>query len=297
MTSEIRNNWLAKRTKGIGGSDIASILGIDSFRTPLDVFNSKVNNFEQEDNIFLASGRALEPVIANFYAKENNIMIIEPDQDLYVSKINPVFLASIDRFFIDNNEKKILEIKDTTKDVMEINPAHYCQVQWYFSVTELDKAVIVYLDKYKRLIPFDIQRNDELINHLQSKAMEFWNNHVLTNIPPEPVNSDDLMKLYHTVKAGKSIEVVDEVFNSFIELKNVKAEIKELESIKESLEFELKSVMKDAEIMTYSNKIIATYKQFNQNRVDSDMLKNQYPDVYEKCIKTSSYRKLDLKKV
>jgi predicted phage-related endonuclease len=36
-----RARFLAERRKSIGGSDIGAILGVDQYRSPLDVYNSK----------------------------------------------------------------------------------------------------------------------------------------------------------------------------------------------------------------------------------------------------------------
>ena len=36
-----RDEWLKERTKGIGGSDVATILGLNPYKTPLQLWEEK----------------------------------------------------------------------------------------------------------------------------------------------------------------------------------------------------------------------------------------------------------------
>ena len=74
-----RSEWLKQRQAGIGGSDVAPILGISKWRTPLDVYNDKTSDiFEEEDNSSMIWGRRLEPVIRQAYADETGANVIVP---------------------------------------------------------------------------------------------------------------------------------------------------------------------------------------------------------------------------
>lgn len=42
MTTSERLEWLKTRQTGIGGSDVAAILGLSKWKTPLDVYNDKI---------------------------------------------------------------------------------------------------------------------------------------------------------------------------------------------------------------------------------------------------------------
>ena len=43
MTSQARIDWLKGRQAGIGGSEIAAIVGLNQYTTPMQVWESKVN--------------------------------------------------------------------------------------------------------------------------------------------------------------------------------------------------------------------------------------------------------------
>lgn len=50
MTSAERLEWLKTRQTGIGGSDVAAILGLNRYRTPLDVYNDKTATDDPQDS-------------------------------------------------------------------------------------------------------------------------------------------------------------------------------------------------------------------------------------------------------
>lgn len=65
------------RTKGIGGTDIGAIIGVNPWKGPMDVYLEKIGITEpQEDNEAMWWGREMEPTLAKRYAKEKNIEII-----------------------------------------------------------------------------------------------------------------------------------------------------------------------------------------------------------------------------
>ena len=48
MTNEQRAAWLEGRRRGIGGSDVAAVLGLNPWKTPLDVWNDKLGLSEDK---------------------------------------------------------------------------------------------------------------------------------------------------------------------------------------------------------------------------------------------------------
>ena len=49
MTNEQRAAWLKGRRTGIGGSDVAAVLGLNPWKTPLDVWNDKLGISEDKE--------------------------------------------------------------------------------------------------------------------------------------------------------------------------------------------------------------------------------------------------------
>lgn len=75
-----KEKWLKERKTYIGGSDLGSILGINNFRTELDVYFEKTSEGITEDATSEAAywGTVLEDVVATEYAKRSGFNIEKP---------------------------------------------------------------------------------------------------------------------------------------------------------------------------------------------------------------------------
>lgn len=73
-----RENWLRERKKGIGGSDVAAVLGLSPWRTPLDVFNDKTAETVDEKPQSEAAhfGSILEDVVADEFARRTGLKVV-----------------------------------------------------------------------------------------------------------------------------------------------------------------------------------------------------------------------------
>lgn len=71
--------WLAYRRRGIGGSDVAAILGISPFRTARDLYDDKLNIASVADDagnwVALEMGHLLEPLVARIFAKKTGLEV------------------------------------------------------------------------------------------------------------------------------------------------------------------------------------------------------------------------------
>ena len=73
--------WLAYRRRGIGGSDVAAILGISPFRTARDLYDDKLNIASVADDagnwVALEMGHLLEPLVARIFAKKTGLEVFQ----------------------------------------------------------------------------------------------------------------------------------------------------------------------------------------------------------------------------
>lgn len=85
--AEKRLDWLKERQKGIGGSDVAAILGVNPYKTPLDVYYEKtaeiVEDKPQSDAAFW--GSTLEDIVAKEFAARTGMKVQRLNSSLGVS--------------------------------------------------------------------------------------------------------------------------------------------------------------------------------------------------------------------
>jgi putative phage-type endonuclease len=289
--------WLDARTKGIGGSEIGVILGINPWYTPLDVFLNKTQNLKIEDNKYMRAGRKLEGVISEYFSEETGYKIMIPEKRIYHSTDNPLFLGSIDRFYGNGSlDYRILECKSTQNRIEEVEPYHFTQLQWYLGVCNMDKGAIAYLISGVDFKFFTFDRSDSLIEQLQNKAVEFWENHVLKNVPPLPINIKDVLSLYPTHAEGAVYEATADDYEQFNELCFLKAQIKELEGKETAIKEALQTKMKEAKLLIHDGETLATWKGSECNTFDSKAFQKAHPDIYQEFLKQSLVRTFLLKR-
>src|ERR1022692_2906415 len=79
-TEKKRKEWLASKVGGLGGSDMPGILGLSPYKTPIQVWESKVNpgSVPELDKECLWFGNALEPIIRQRYAMKFGAQVVAP---------------------------------------------------------------------------------------------------------------------------------------------------------------------------------------------------------------------------
>lgn len=71
-----RDAWLQERTKGIGGSDVATVLGLNPYKTPLSLWEEKTGKAEGSPAGEAAYwGTTLEDVVAKEFSKRTGMKI------------------------------------------------------------------------------------------------------------------------------------------------------------------------------------------------------------------------------
>jgi putative phage-type endonuclease len=287
-----RQKWLEERRKGIGGSDLLAILGLSEYSSPYKVWLRKTGRDDTNvDNPATRRGTILEPAIADLFELETGLQLEIPDPKLYTHPLFPFCKGSPDRFVIINGKRGNLEIKTARGFISEVDRGWYCQVTWYTGIMKaiypdwLDEQWIAWFDSSLQIKSESFNFDPEFFKYLLEKAEYFWNQFVIKDIPPPALNDDDLKAKYPVGIIAKSIDLPDELSSKVIDLKTAKIEIKKLEEKKDTLEFEIKEYMKDAEVLQRGSEIIATWKSTKQKETfDKDKLKAELPDVYNQYL-------------
>ncbi len=137
---------------------------------------------------------------------------------------------------------------------------------------------------------YQYARNPDLERRLIEIERKFWHEHVLAQVPPEPINAEDLEKLWPG-SAEKQVIADTETTTKVYELSYVRKKIKELQNLKSSLENEIKLKMKDADTLVDANlNGLATWKSQTRSDLNRGKLKEQEPEIYTGYLEESSIR-------
>lgn len=285
-----RNEWLEWRKKGIGGSDAAAIVGLDRYRSAFDVYAEKLGLKQEEpDNEAMRQGRDLEEYVAARFmeatgkkVRRRNAMLQHPDY--------PFMLANIDRWVVGENaglECKTTSVLNPTKfDKGEYPANYYVQCMHYMAVTGAKKWYLAVLVLNRAFYVFEIERDEDEIKALIKAEKDFWENHVLKQIPPAPDGSESakeiIKQLYPTTERESTVLFgYEEKIAKYLELEE---QIKELTKQQEALKQELQLAMQDAEI-GHAQGYVVEWKAQTRQSLDTTRLKKERPEIYEQFLK------------
>lgn len=295
--------WLENRRKGLGGSDAGAVLGFNKYTSPYKLFLEKTGLYKSEtDSEAAYFGTLLEDVIRQEFSKRTGKTVVATN-DLYVHDDYPFMQANIDGLIPEENA--ILECKTVSEYLKdewvddEVPASYLCQVHHYMAVTGAERAYFAALIGGNKFVWKVINKDPEFEKILIEREYDFWNNHVLTGIPPEMDGSDAsalvLKDMYPEDDGTEKMLTKDEelVIDA---LEAIKEEIKKLEVQKKKYENVIKKSLEFSKIgHTQRHKVV--YSSYETTRLDSKRLKQEHPELYDEYSNTTVARKMTIKNI
>lgn len=192
-----REEWLSRREKlaRIGGSDAGSIIGVNPYRSAVDVWESKKNGTGGEiSNDAVKYGIEAEDVLRQLFILDYPDLKVEYEPfNYYINDRYEFAAASLDGWLTDEKGRSgILEIKTTT--IMNssqtvqwqgrIPDTYFAQLLHYFAVTDAEFAKLTAKltwkapnrEVFSTIKNYHIERFEveEDIEYLMREEAEFW---------------------------------------------------------------------------------------------------------------------------
>ncbi len=213
--------FLIKRQKYIGGSDVAAILGVSPYKNAVDLWLDKITPPREDGRNWQAKARGtrMEPYIVDMIREEHGITATRRGER-YIDKELPFLASEIDFEYIDgagvvqNGEIKTVhpfKKKEWGEELTDSLPLHYvAQVQHGLGVTgrQVCKVFALIGDELK---PYVVERDDELIEAMRARCSTFWNDYVIPKVQPpldfqQPDSALETLKRLYPGTDGTVIE-------------------------------------------------------------------------------------------
>jgi predicted phage-related endonuclease len=202
---EERESYAISRMSGLGGGDIAAVLGMSPWRRAIDVWESKVRpeSVPELDKECLFWGVALEPIIRERYAIKFGVEVVAPkdiaplfpnskpwrDQTVVVGR-EPWMLGTADGWI--PSVQSGLEVKnvgrktdDWGEEGSDEIPAHYViQTSWYNEVYDARGWNTAPLFSGNTLAQYRVPRDIQFGHDMLDAARSFWYDNVLKQVEP-----------------------------------------------------------------------------------------------------------------
>ncbi len=281
-----REQCLEERRSGAGGSDIAPMLGLSPWKTPLELWQDKtgraVENISPEQAERMYWGNTLEDVVARHYAEQRGVRV-QRINGLIRHPEHPIAFANIDRAVVVEGSRarwtgtrvegasRILECKtahalaqnsaEWGEPATDEVPRHYwLQCQWYLGITGLPFADLAVLFGGQRFVTYTILSDAALFADLLAEAVSWWERYVVADMPPQPRTEDEARRLWSSHVAGRELVVDVKVSQAVHELVEVKASLKALEEHDQQLKDTILPAFGDAEAISCGGVRLATWR-------------------------------------
>jgi putative phage-type endonuclease len=297
-----REQFLQDRQKGIGGSDVAAIMGISPWKTPLDVYLDKTQMVPVNDNFGLvddkpelARGRRCEKYILEEYA-DRTFQTLEPGRLIHHPHY-PYLQGHVDAF-VKGDEGVLVEAKSVAGAPSLWDngiPLYYkTQVAHYAMIANCERVDVPVLFDRWQYACFSYYRDPAFEDEILHACLEFWNSHVAKENPPDPINLGDIQHLYPKAEAAdcQATQDIREEAELLALILKAKGKLVEQE---EKSKLRIMDYMKNHETLMDGNAILATWKNQNRSLLDTARLKADHPALGNEYQKTQTTRVFRLK--
>jgi putative phage-type endonuclease len=299
-----REEWLAYRRLGIGGSDASIVCGVNKYKTPVELWMDKTGELPaQEAGEAAYWGTTLESIVRDEFTKRTGIKVIPVNYILQSSEY-PFMLANLDGVLMcPTHGKCVFEAKTASAFKAgewedDAVPYEYIlQTQHCCAVTRYAGAYIAVLIGGNTFKWKFIKRDEEIISMLIRRERDFWN-HVQDGVPP-CLDGSEAASVFLSKRFPESTS------QSKIELPACAAELihqyndacEQLEIVTEQKRKAtnlLKQMLGSNEAGTVGDSTI-TWKNVQQERFDSTAFKAEQASLYAKYSNKTTHRRFLIK--
>jgi putative phage-type endonuclease len=289
-----REDWLAVRKTGIGGSDAAAAVGLNPYKSMLELWLEKTGrdaDLEKPDPNDTAHptywGTLLEPIVAAAYTKQTGNRVRKVNAVLRHPSVT-FMLANLDREVVGATGVHILECKtagefgsrlwrDGVPEYVQL------QVQHQLAVTGKLAADVAVLLCGQKLDVHRIERDDELISRLVELEARFWQ-YVESDTPPPADGSesaDRALRCLFPRDAGSTVDFSDDrvLSATFADLVTVRADIETREQLEAKFKQTLQQAMGEASRAIFETGEVSFQRSKDSSGVDLKKLLAEHPEL------------------
>lgn len=285
--------WLEERRKGIGGSDIAAIMGLSPWRSAYQVYLEKRKEVDDwAGNEASDWGKRMEPALRQWYSDTTGRAVRLPEKIMYHSKY-PFMLASLDGF---TDDRRIVEIKTARNGkgwgepgTNEIPDYYALQAHHYMAVTGFEVADVPVSIAGGPPVLYEVPADMEIQEMIIDVCASFWLR-VKEGTPPPPVTYSDAIQRFGQSASTGTVVATEGIIRDAIDLRAVRLSMKELEAMEEEIKGRLIIAIGDGgdALVDPEGNQIATYRMAKSREyLDVALLKKEMPGIYAKYLKTS----------
>lgn len=308
----------------LGGSEVAAVLGVSPWATPVELWMQKTGRQARPEPTaaqrkLFKSGHRWEPVICEmtvdrlrddmglevelvarnerYFDPEYPWLSVEIDFELIVTGTVVIgdTVVIFDHEHINADAKTVGTFvkkkwgpEENTEDV----PIEYAaQFMTGLMVTGRRYCLVAALSSVHDVDVYWTIRDDETIAAMRPKLVDFWIDHVLADVAPDPFKFSDIKALF-PLDNGQAIEATPAIARQVERLRDVRNQLANLNVADEVIGFEIAKFISPNSRLTYEGSDLMTWKGQQDTRLDLEALKTEQPAIHAQYMRTKTVRVL-----
>ncbi|GGB82155.1 endonuclease [Marinobacterium zhoushanense] len=289
-----RESWLSVRQTGIGSSDAAAAVGLNPYKSRLELWMDKTGRSKMtaldetpEGNSPLYWGTVLEPIVAEHYARRTGHQVRRVNAVLQHPE-HPWMLANLDREVRGSDEVQVLECKTAGINGAKLwrdGVPEYVQLQvmHQLAVTGQQAADVAVLVGGHEMRIFRLERDEVLIEQLIALEREFWS-YVEQDTPPPADGSESAGRALSALYPRDNHTTLDltgdvELSDLFAQLQEVRTELDLAQKNELKLKHSLQQAMGDASEAIFRTGRVTWKRSSDTQVLDQARLKSEQPKL------------------
>lgn len=287
----------------IGGSEAASALGVDPYRSRVQLWLEKTGQLAPTEPGEPARwGTLLEPVIFA-ELRERGYWVAPDERDTKRNNKYPFMHAHIDGLCWSDNTAAadaVLEIK--TAGLRSAHEwadgqapiAYVIQCHHYMIVTGLDRALLAVLIGGQALEVRELYRDDHLCEFIVKGEQEFARMVAEGEAPPPDGSASTTEALKRLWGHGdpEAVHVfTKEEYGWVEEYRQLKVAARAAETHAEKMGQQIRFTMENATVGLYDGRPVVKWAPVTSSRLDAKALKEAEPELYQSYCRSSTYRR------
>ncbi len=298
-----RDDWLDVRRQGIGSSDAAAAVGLNPYKSQLELWMEKtgrqaalpqVDPNDEESPMYW--GNILEPIVAAHYTKRTGNRVRRINAVLQ-HPTHPWMLANIDREVIGCPEVQILECKTAGINGAKLwrdGVPEYVQlqVQHQLAVTGKTSADVAVLLGGQLLEIHRVERDEGLIGRLITLQAQFWQ-YVETDTPPPADGSEsaDLaLRCLYPKDSGATLDFRKDrqLSAMYTDLVHVREQLVKSQEVEAHLKQRIQQAMGSASCALFETGSVTWKQSRDSQAVDVKALSQAHPELVQRYTQTKT---------
>jgi len=266
-----REDWLEKRTAGIGASEMAAVMGLSKWRSAYELALEKMGEIppvDPSDVEAIEWGHKLEPIIIQTFGERTG-RLVRPSGQLLRSREHPWAQCTLDAWTLEPSEVELLSIEEVAANKARWQPLeakthsayqiadwadgapepYFIQVQHQLLVTGASRGAIACLIGGARFVWQDIPRDERMIRRIIWHGERFWQR-VIDRDPPEPDGSESAARAiarHYPEDDGSEVVLSEDLACYADEIVRLRAEARTTEAALRASEARIRLAMGAAE--------------------------------------------------